>query len=63
MPDPNLRHWPLRAVVAVISIALIVAIAGRIAGPSPVEETGSVVASRFISSDPAGGSAHCPSSG
>ncbi len=48
MPDPNLRHWPLRAVFAVISLALIVAIAGRIAGPSPVEETGSVVASREL---------------
>jgi len=48
VPDPNRRNWPLWAVFAMISLALIVAIAGRIAGPRPVEETGSVVASREL---------------
>ncbi len=48
MPETSIHRWPQRIVFVMIGLALIGAIAGRIAGPARVEETGSVVASRDL---------------
>ena len=48
MPEPTIHRWPQRVVFAMIGLALMGAVAGRIVGTSPVEETGSVVASRDL---------------
>ena len=48
MPEPTTHRWPQRVVFAMIGLALMGAVAGRIAGTGPVEETGSVVASRDL---------------
>lgn len=47
-PAPVVRRWPQRVVFAMIGLALVVAVAGRLAGPRPVEQTGTVVAARDL---------------
>ena len=48
MPETSIHRWPQRVVFALIGLALMGAVAGRIAGSTQVEETGSVVASRDL---------------
>ena len=48
MPETSIHRWPQRIVFVVIGIALMGAVAGRIAGTTQIEETGSVVASRDL---------------
>lgn len=48
MPEPTIHRWPQRVVFAMIGLALMGAVAGRIAGTSPAAETGSVVAARDL---------------
>lgn len=48
MPDASNRHWPQRVVFVMIGLALAGAVAGRIIGPGPVAETGSVVVARDL---------------
>lgn len=56
MPDPMQTppkampggRWPQRAVFAALGLALVGAAAGRLAGPRPVEETGTVLAARDL---------------
>ncbi len=48
MPETSIHRWPQRIVFAMIGLAFMGAVAGRIAGSTQVEETGSVVASRDL---------------
>ena len=45
---PTGPRWPQRVVFAMIGLALAGAVAGRLSGPRPVEQTGSVVAARDL---------------
>jgi putative photosynthetic complex assembly protein len=48
VPETTIHRWPQRVVFALIGLAFMGAVAGRIAGSTQVEETGSVVASRDL---------------
>jgi len=47
-PKSNGPRWPQRVIFGLILLALVVAMGGRLAGPRPVEETGSVLAARDL---------------
>ena len=48
MPTPLRKRLPQLAIFTMIGLALATAIAGRIVGSSPAEQTGSVVAARDL---------------